>query len=105
LETKLGSELESLELKIVELQTALSEIGDIDSAQINAKALIVKYNAVLQDLKTKESTLHNELAEVSLVYDKKRSNLAENETFNNLSSLEAKFKEIDEENRELKDCN
>lgn len=58
----------------------------------------------LANLKGKQESLVFEVEKINALYDAKRAQLQENDTFNQLNSLEAKLRSIESQTFGMRDC-
>ena len=59
---------------------------------------------MLSKLKVQQEAINAQVIELSAEYDAKRAQLQENDTYNQLSSLESKLKQVEGMTFGMKDC-
>ena len=58
----------------------------------------------MEKLKVQQASITAQVGENSALYDSKRAQLQENDTYNQLASLESKLKQVECVNFGMKDC-
>lgn len=104
LESKIGVELRQLKAKQTSLTREIGKIGNIEEVKRNAEEMKVKNSADRIVLSTQVESLKAQVGVISSKYEAKNAQLNENETHNQLSSLEQKLRHHESNNFHLKEC-
>lgn len=104
LESKLGVELKNLHIKQNTIAKELKKVGNVEDFKKDAEAMKQKNVVDREVLQSQRDFLKGQVAAVSQKNDAMAAHLNENETHNQLSSLEQKLRHHEGNNFLLKEC-